>query len=43
MPVTVEGPLSTDRAREEAARIGRAAIVPVTTSFPEGRGEITDL
>lgn len=43
MPVTVEGPLSTDRVREEAGDlIGREATVPVTSSFPKGRGEITD-
>lgn len=43
MPVMVEGPLSTDRARGEAgASTGKAATASGTTSILEGRGGITD-
>lgn len=41
--VVVEGPLSIDRARGEArAPTGKAATAAGTTSFLEGRGEMTD-
>lgn len=43
MPVMVEGPLSTVRAKGEVGTPTGTTSPAGTISFPEGRGGITDL